>query len=120
MDALNGLAMDFADGDIVFLEGDAAADMFVVRSGAVDIVRDRDGARELLERVGEGGFFGEVALFSPGPRTATAVASGPTRLEVIDLPTFQAFVGDPLVWMICAKLSERLRRAGASDVSNDQ
>lgn len=111
MSELTGILATYTDGDLIFGEGDAAADMFVVRSGAVDIVRGVEGGREILERVEPGEFFGEVALFSPAARSASAVAVGETTVEAIDTPTFQAFVGDPLVWRICAKMSERLRRA---------
>ncbi len=111
MSDLTGIIATYPDGDVIFREGDAAADMFVVRSGAVDIVRENENGREVLERVKPGEFFGELALFSPAVRSATAVAVGETTVEAIDRPTFQAYVSDPLVWSICAKLSERLRRA---------
>lgn len=113
MAELKGIDAVYADGDMVFVEGDAAADMYVVRSGSVEIFRMRDGVRTVLERVGPGGFFGEMALFSPSVRSASAVACGEVHLEAIDTPTFQAYLGDPLIWSICAKLSERARRATA-------
>ncbi|MDZ4168829.1 MAG: cyclic nucleotide-binding domain-containing protein [Coriobacteriia bacterium] len=119
MAELTGILGVFADGDTVFEEGDAAADMYVVRSGAVEIVRERDGARTVLERVEPGGFFGEMALFSPGVRSASAVACGETHLEAIDTPTFQAYLDDPIIWTICAKLSERVRRATAWPAEGD-
>ena len=63
MSELTGIIATYPDGDVIFREGDAAADMFVVRSGAVDIVRENESGREVLERVRPGEFFGELALF---------------------------------------------------------
>lgn len=115
MARLEGIVARFEDGEIIFTEGDAAADMYLVTDGSVEIVRERGGSIEVLEVVEPGGFFGEMALFSPGARAATAIARGATEVEVVDLPTFQAFVGDPTVWRICAKLSERCRGASQTE-----
>lgn len=107
---LSGLKRTLSDGEVLFHQGDAAADVYVVLSGAIDIVRDTGHGPVVLERVEPGGVFGEMGLFSPAPRSASAVAIGETDLEVIDLPTFQAYV-DPVVWGICARMAERCRRA---------
>lgn len=110
MNRLSGIPVTFADGEVIIREGDAAADLYVVVDGAVDVVREDEEGRTVLEHIGPGEFFGEVALFSPGPRSASVIASGETKLEVIDLPTFKAYVGDPLIWSICARMAERLQR----------
>jgi CRP-like cAMP-binding protein len=57
-------------GQVIFSAGDAGREMFIVRSGSVDL-RIGDA---LLETVGQGGIFGELALVDPAPRSATAVA----------------------------------------------
>ena len=57
-------------GDIIFKEGDAAGEMFVVKSGRVEI---RRGGRT-LETVPEKVIFGEMALVDAEPRSASAVA----------------------------------------------
>jgi CRP-like cAMP-binding protein len=111
MGELTGVRTSLADGDVIFEQGESAADMYVVRSGEVLIVRDPQTQPMVLARIGPGDFFGEMALFSPGVRSATAVAHGATEVEVIDLPTFKAFVGDPVIWNMFARMSERVRRA---------
>jgi CRP-like cAMP-binding protein len=115
---LQGIPVEYEDGAVIFTKGDSAADMYVVRSGAVEIVGWSENGPVTLEMVEEGGMFGEMAIFSPGRRSASAVARGRTVVEVIDTPTFQSYVSDPTVWRICEKLSERCRRAtaGALDV----
>jgi CRP-like cAMP-binding protein len=60
----------FKAGEVIFREGDAAEEMFVVKSGTVEI---RLGNR-LLDTLSERGIFGEMALIDHGPRSASAVA----------------------------------------------
>jgi CRP-like cAMP-binding protein len=57
-------------GETIFREGDAAEDMFVIKSGHVAI---RLGNRTLAE-LGERSIFGEMALIDASPRSATAIA----------------------------------------------
>lgn len=108
---LSGIRMGFADGDVVFSQGDAAADMYVIRSGKVRIYRTHDGEETTLAVLGPEDFFGEMALFAPGLRAATAVAVGDTEVEAVDRPTFMSLIKDPVVWRILAKMSERVRTA---------
>ena len=66
----------FKAGDIIFQEGDPAAELFVVKSGTVEI---RVG-NHLIDTLGERSIFGEMALIDHGPRSATAVAQTDTTL----------------------------------------
>ena len=61
---------EFKTGDIIFRQGDAATEFYVVQSGKVDI---RLGNR-LLGTVGDRDIFGEMALIDKAPRSATAIA----------------------------------------------
>jgi CRP/FNR family transcriptional regulator, cyclic AMP receptor protein len=79
---------DFPAGTVIFQEGDAAHEMFVVREGTVSM---RRGGQE-LESLGPGAVFGEMALVDPAPRSATALAGPGCRLVVIDEPTFNQLV----------------------------
>lgn len=64
-------------GETIFREGDPAEDLFVVKSGTVEI---RLGNR-LLDTLPALSIFGEMALIDHGPRSATAVAV--TDAEVV-------------------------------------
>src|SRR3954447_23722806 len=60
-------------GHVVFSEGDDGDRLFVVMDGKVKISRTAsDGRENLLTVLGPGEMFGELSLFDPGPRTATA------------------------------------------------
>ncbi len=70
----------FAAGDTIFEAGELGATMHVISHGRVDVVRgDGKGSRVVLSSLGAGEFFGELALFDRGPRSATIVAAEETE-----------------------------------------
>ena len=78
----------FAAGQTIFREGDEGHDLFVIKSGKVDILaHDR-----LLTTLPEGTIFGEMALIDPAPRSATAVAQTPVELAVMNEKQFAYYV----------------------------
>ncbi|MFA5843874.1 MAG: cyclic nucleotide-binding domain-containing protein [Coriobacteriia bacterium] len=105
---LEGIPRTYPDGATIFAQGDPAADMYVVRSGTVHIVRAKSGMEMTLAVLGEGEIFGEMGLFDPGPRSAAAVTIGETVVEAIDTATFKSYVSDPVVWQMLAKMAERI------------
>jgi thioredoxin reductase (NADPH) len=81
LSALRALAepCDFADGEYVFHAGDADLDLFVVESGAIDIINPADDHR-LIVTHGPGQFAGDIDLLTRRPVIVNCVARGPTRL----------------------------------------
>lgn len=65
----------FGAGDVIVTEGDEGVGFFLITSGDVAIIKD---GRELA-RLGEGDFFGEMALLDNFRRSATAKALAPTE-----------------------------------------
>ena len=63
-------------GEVIFKEGDAAAEFFVIQSGKVDIQL----GNRVLGTLGDHDIFGEMALIDPAPRSATAVAKTDVKL----------------------------------------
>ena len=60
---------------IIFSEGGPGDRMYVVLDGKVKLGQTSpDGRESLLAVLGPGEVFGELSLFDPGPRTATATA----------------------------------------------
>lgn len=72
-------------GDVLFHEGDAGQELFVVIEGKIKLGRrSPDGRENLLAILGPGQVFGELSLFDPGPRSATATAVVDTDLRSLD------------------------------------
>jgi len=64
------IAITFEAGRELFKKGDPGHDLYVVKSGEIQIL---DG-NHVLETVSAGGIIGEMALVDGGPRSATARA----------------------------------------------
>ncbi|MET0647391.1 MAG: mechanosensitive ion channel family protein [Pyrinomonadaceae bacterium] len=73
----------FAPGETIIRAGDDGASMFVVSRGSVDVRVDANGTSRTINQLGEGAFFGEMALFTGEPRTANVVAAEET--EVLEI-----------------------------------
>ncbi len=109
---LMGLPVTYQPGDVIFRQGDAAADLYVIRSGSVRITRTSGSVTEVLAELGSGDFFGEMAIFDPGPRSATATAVGAVELEAVDRPTFVSAMDEPEVQAMLAEMARRIRATG--------
>ena len=68
-------------GQSAFHEGEPGDRLYVIGSGKVKLGRrSNDGRENLLSVLGPAEMFGELSLFDPGPRTATATAVSDTVL----------------------------------------
>lgn len=72
-----------APGQVIIEEGAAGASFFVVTSGRVNVVKRSGEGLLRLAQLGEGSFFGEMALLSGAPRVASVIADEETEcLEI--------------------------------------
>jgi cAMP-dependent protein kinase regulator len=71
------------DSEIV-RQGDVGGEAFVVARGLLRVVRREGGDETLLALLGPGAMFGEMALISESPRSASVIASEPAQLLVLD------------------------------------
>lgn len=102
----------FAARDIIFNEGDMSDMAYVIRSGAVEILKHGDSGDIRLAELGEGQIFGEMGLFDPrSPRSATARAKTDTVLDVISEAELREMIGQcpPRLIPIIVSVFERLR-----------
>ena len=67
-------------GEIIVQEGDPGDSMFIVSTGEVRATIRRDGAELPVATMRDGDFFGEMAVLSGEPRTATVTAVKTTEL----------------------------------------
>jgi Cyclic nucleotide-binding domain len=82
---------DFLPNQVIVREGAPGSSMFFVTAGLVD-VRKKDphtGIEFLLTEMGPGQNFGEMALLTGKPRTASVTAMQPTTCAVLEHVDFQ-------------------------------
>ncbi len=99
-----------ADGEILFKEGDQGQEMYLIRSGKVEISSASGGVKKVLATLGEGSFLGEMAIVDDAPRSATATAVGEVSLLILDRAAFkQQLAQNPMIEYLITSLVKRLR-----------
>jgi CRP/FNR family cyclic AMP-dependent transcriptional regulator len=101
-------------GSVIVFEDDPGDAMYVVASGQVKVVLTGDDGREvILSVLGDGDFFGEMALIDDLPRSAHVIAMEDSRLIVLYRDDFhRCLERAPRVSLgLLRALSRRLRRA---------
>lgn len=98
--------------DVLFAEGDAPDQLFVVLNGRIAIAnRSVDGRESVMALMEAGDLFGEMGLLDGLPRSAEARALEPSSVMAIPYaPVRKLFEDDPsLLWGVVKLLSGRLR-----------
>ncbi len=95
-------------GEKIFLEHETGSEMYIVVTGRVDVLT----YGQVLEKVGPGGIFGEMALIDEGPRSAAAMAAEASEVIVIDRDMFAVLIKDEpgFALEVMRALARRLRR----------
>jgi CRP/FNR family transcriptional regulator, cyclic AMP receptor protein len=103
----------FAEGQILFREGDPSDGVFRLLSGTVDVFRELDGDPIRLGTVGAGQFIGEMGVVENRPRSATARATSEVEVEFLNPTEFlDQIAGSPRTAReLIQRLSQRLREA---------
>ncbi len=98
----------FADGAVVFEEGQPGGEMFLVVRGTVRLVK---GDAHQVAALGPGDFFGEMALFEAAPRSTGALAQGAVTLLALRRRVLRGLIHEqPSVsFALLRALSHRLR-----------
>lgn len=99
------------DGETIVRQREMGDCMYVVQEGQVEIVADAPGGEVRLAVLGPGDIFGEMALFTRAPRSATVRALGDVRVLKVDKRAFLSRVHeDPsLAFRILEKMADRIR-----------
>ena len=108
---LDSMGKAFRDGEYIVQQGEIGECMYVIQSGRVEVVR-RSGSLEFsLAVLGEGEFFGEMALFDREVRSAGVRALGEVWALTLEKRSFLRHVRrDPsLAFRILEKMAHRIR-----------
>lgn len=74
---------EVSTGHEIVRQGDPGNEAFVVARGRLKVVRREGGDETLLAQLGLGSIFGEMALISESPRSASVIALEPAQLLVL-------------------------------------
>jgi CRP/FNR family cyclic AMP-dependent transcriptional regulator len=98
--------IDLREGKEMTTQGARGREFFVLLEGTADV--KKDGSR--INQLKGGDFFGEIALVSDTPRTATVTATSPVRALVITDRSFKRLMKDSpkIQAKVLSALAERL------------
>jgi CRP-like cAMP-binding protein len=82
--------IDLNEGKEMTQQGSRGREFFVLLEGEADVTKDG----RSINKLGPGDFFGEIALVSDTPRTATVTATSPVRALVITDRSFRRLLDD--------------------------
>jgi CRP/FNR family transcriptional regulator, cyclic AMP receptor protein len=103
----------YGRSETIFATGDPGTSLCLIASGRVKLaLTSAEGREAILDLLGPGDVFGELALLDGDPRSADAVAIEPTELLLLARDEFLRFLDErPKVAVaMLSVLSRRLRR----------
>lgn len=105
--------MSFPRNHTIFVEGEPGDRLYVLVEGKVKVGRrTADGRESLIAVMGPGETFGELALFDPGPRTATVATLTEVRVAAVPRQALGAWIAErpQIAEQLLRVLARRLRR----------
>lgn len=100
-------------GEVLFAEGSLGRELYIIQEGKVGIYKDTPDGRVELAVIERGSTVGEMSLLDNLPRSATVIATEPSKVLVINQGTFQAVMDAVPMWLqsIIKIIVSRLRDA---------
>src|ERR1700753_561162 len=105
--------IDVRKGDVVFNEGEPGDSLYIIMSGKIKLGRRAaDGRQNLIALIGPSDMLGELSLFDPGPRTATATAVIDSRVARLRKQALRPWLSNrpEIAEQLLRVLARRLRR----------
>ena len=108
-------AQDVSQFSVIFRQGDSSDSMFLVMAGELRARTVVNGKETILATFGPGDFFGDMALFDHGPRSAHEVANVNSTLFKISSTAFERMTREapalatPFLQATARTLSARIR-----------
>ena len=82
--------LDEREGTVLTKQGALGNEFIIIIDGEAEVQVDG----KTIKSLGPGDYFGEIALLTHRPRTATVVAKTPMKIEVIDRREFATMLAD--------------------------
>lgn len=101
----------FGAGEVIFAEGDVQDIAYIVEEGRVEIWTMIDEERRVLNSLGMGSLFGELALVDRQPRSASATAATDTLLTIVTQQQVDERLADadPILRMVLFVVMQHFR-----------
>ena len=118
---------EYHGGEAIFHQGDPGLGMYIIIQGRVQIVNNQDPDNPILySELGDGDFFGDLALVDEADRSATALASADTRIiaffrpELKDILTRFPSLGNKILMNLVKVTAKRLRKTNELLIESQQ
>ena len=100
--------LDLREGTVLTREGRPGREFFVLISGTAEVTKNG----EKIAQLGAGDWFGEIALLTNAPRTATVTATSPVDVLVVTDRRFKDVVETmpSIALKILSSVGDRLAR----------
>ncbi|MEO0288294.1 MAG: cyclic nucleotide-binding domain-containing protein [candidate division WOR-3 bacterium] len=97
-------------GELLFKQGDPPDEVYLVKSGKIEIFVNEGESKKRLNIITEGEFLGEMAIIDGRPRSASAAALEDSTVIIIDRKALlKQIEEDPLLGALITTLVRRLR-----------
>lgn len=112
----------YGRGELVFAEGDFGDRMYIIQSGQVKVVSERNGSEKIFSYLNPGNFFGETALLTGEPRNAGIRVVIDSDLISLGRQELQELIEQysPIAVEISRELSRRLTRQIQTPVQQEE
>ncbi len=106
--------ISYKAGTVIFSEGDLGNEMYIIKSGRVEIIREMGDGELVLANLVENEFFGEMALFGDSKRTATVRAVDDSELLVVNKNMLDAQFKKIPEWLVTMikTIAQRILKTG--------
>ncbi len=106
----------FEPGEIVFNQGDLGDSIYVVEKGRCEVLKEAGGFQEHIADLGDGDYFGEMAVLADVSRNATLRATTPLDVLLIPKNDFNLLKTNvPAFGNVFRQLAEHRRAAPAEE-----
>jgi len=107
--------ISYADGDVLFRQGDPGDAAFLIIAGRADVTIETDKGPLPVASLGDHDFVGEIAILCDVPRTATVTARSDLVALRINRDLFFRLIGEfpEIAKEIMRELADRLLRTNA-------
>ena len=82
------LGRSYRPGEHIVTEGEVGDCMFVIQEGTAEVLRNENGTATIVDTMGPGELFGEMAILENTVRSSTVRARDTVRALTIDRRTF--------------------------------